>query len=304
MKVSRLGLFVAAGFAAVASSVRLSSLDMLPSSPDFEQDIGVEKSRVLGYKMIKKFPHDSKAFTQGLLVHDGAMFESTGLYGQSTIRKVDVETGKVLQMSKFSDSVFGEGMAMHNGKLYALSWKERLGFRIDPNTLTVEQEYKLPAEVQQGWGLASDGTNLLATDSTQRLHTLDDNFNYMKSVTVKDPAQNDHDVPMANELEFMDGKLWANIYGLDHIAVIEPTTGNVERWIDCRGLWPGGYRSGNAVFNGIAYDQEHDKLYVTGKNWPALYQIEVVGQDFDPAALGLRSGSKGISNANHLAPQK
>eukprot|EP00300_Choanocystis_sp_HF-7_P030242 c39027_g1_i1.p1 GENE.c39027_g1_i1~~c39027_g1_i1.p1 ORF type:complete len:317 (-),score=84.94 c39027_g1_i1:42-992(-) len=240
----------------------------------FEQALEVQSPYVAGYKVLATFPHDRKAFTQGLFVNKGIMYESTGLYGKSSIRKVDVATGNVVQMSKFADNIFAEGIAMHKDKIFGLSWREGLGFRIDPNTLKVEEEFVLPPKVREGWGLTSDGSNLIATDSTQRLLFLDTSFQVVRETVIYDPFQKS-EVSYANELEYVDGKVFANIYGLDHIAVIDPESGHVEKWIDCRGLWPGGSRDQNSVFNGIAFDNERRKFYVTGKNWPKLYEIEI-----------------------------
>jgi len=239
--------------------------------PAFEQELGVPS--VVKHKVVHSYPHDRSAFTQGLFVHDGVMYESTGLYGESSVRKVDVKTGKVTQMAKFDERIFAEGITMHSdGKIYGLSWLEGLGFRIDPDTLKVEETFKLP--VKEGWGITSDGKHLIVTDSTQTLTFLDSNFHAVKTVEIRDPSSNNKDVPFVNELEYIDGKVYGNVYGLDYIAVIDPKTGNVDKWVDCRGLWKGGARGSNNVLNGIAYDKEHKKLYVTGKKWSVLYEIE------------------------------
>lgn len=257
--------------ATTTATATASTRSKLPY-PQFEEEL--TSPRVLKHHVLNTFPHDRQAFTQGLFIHDGAMFESTGLYGQSSVRKVDLQSGKVLQMSRFSDSIFGEGIAMHSdGKIYGLSWKEGVGFRIDPATLNIEKTYKLP--ISEGWGITSDGTNLIVTDSSQTLTFLDTDFQPVKQVVIKDP-ENGKDVPFVNEMEYINGKIYGNVYGLDYIAVIDPTSGNVENWIDCRGLWKDGSRSPNNVFNGIAYDKERNKLYVTGKQWSALYEIQTL----------------------------
>jgi len=243
---------------------------------EFNTALQVPASYVLGHKIVQRYPHDAGAFTQGLFVHNGTMYESTGLHGQSTLRKVDIKSGEVLLMTRFSDDIFGEGITMHSdNKIYGLSWQERKGFRIDPESLNIEMIFEFPPAIREGWGISSNGKELMVTDSTNNLHFVDSSFRLLRSLPLRDPLQN-KDLAYANELEFIDGKLYANVYGLDHIAVIDIATGLVTQWIDCRGLWKGGFRGNNAVFNGIAYNTDAKTLYVTGKNWDSLFEIELV----------------------------
>jgi glutamine cyclotransferase len=239
----------------------------------------VDKPYTLGYHIVNRFPHDKRAFTQGLFIHNSTLFESTGMYGQSSIRKVDIKTGKVLQMSRYSDRIFAEGAAMHlpDKKIYGLSWQERVVFQINPESLVVDKQFDLPDAVKEGWGLTSDGKLLILSDGSSVLFFVDPSKGHLevnRTLQIVDPFQK-VEVPYINELEYVNGKIFANVYGLDHIGVIDPQSGRIEQWVDCRGLWPGGIRENNEVFNGIAFDAEHQNLYVTGKYWPTLYQIEL-----------------------------
>jgi glutaminyl-peptide cyclotransferase len=224
------------------------------------------------YKVVHAYPHDAQAFTQGLVYVDGHLYESTGLTGHSSLRMEDLETGRILQFQDVPSPYFAEGLTNWGSTLIQLTWQnhvarayDRFSFRL-LNTLPCSFE---------GWGLTQDGKSLILSDGSATLHFLDPaTLRELRRVTVKD-----HGVPVTqlNELEFINGQIYANIWHSDRIARIAPATGKVEAWIDLSGLLPQGQRSSpEAVLNGIAYDQAHDRLFVTGKLWPKLFEIKVI----------------------------
>lgn len=237
-------------------------------------DIRTEEAPMYGYRVVRSYPHDPQAFTQGLLFHDGYLFESTGLHGQSSVRKVDLETGRVLRRIDLPPRYFGEGLACHEGRLYQLTWKSEIGFIYDAETLVRVGSFHYEGE---GWGLVFDGTNFVMSDGSHRLRFMERNtFEPVRTVDVLDG-----DVPVSNlnELAFIEGEIWANIFPTDRIARIDPETGRVAGWIDLAGILSPGDRAGRPVdvLNGIAYDEAGRRIFVTGKLWPRLYEIELVG---------------------------
>jgi glutaminyl-peptide cyclotransferase len=225
-----------------------------------------------GYRVINSYPHDIKAFTQGLIYRNGFLYESTGRYGESTLRKVRLETGEVLRSLNLDRSLFGEGLAMHDGRLYQLTWKSQVGFIYDPESFRTLGRIHYTTE---GWGLTSNGEHLIKTDGSHHLYVMDPRyFTEVKRIEVYD---NDGRVDLLNELEFIDGLVYANVLDSDHIVIIEPETGRITARIDLTGLLEQRYHHPNLdVLNGIAYDHENDRLFVTGKNWPRLFEIEKV----------------------------
>jgi glutaminyl-peptide cyclotransferase len=221
--------------------------------------------------IVKSFPHDPKAFCQGLLFHDGFLYEGTGNYGASSIRKVALETGKVLQQRKLDDELFGEGIALWEGQLIQLTWKNRTAIYYDRATLRERQRLNYQGE---GWGLTQDGRQLIMSDGTATLRFIDPaTFAVKRQVVVRDGNRR---VNRLNELEYVDGEVYANIWYEDRIARISPTTGQVLAWINLASLWPEGERPHrDAVLNGIAYDAQHRRLFVTGKDWPKLFEIQI-----------------------------
>ncbi len=219
--------------------------------------------------VVRSFAHDTAAFTQGLLWHEGEMFESTGEVGRSNIRRVDVQTGEVKQRRDLPPPHFGEGIVILGDKLYQLTWQSGKGFVYDKNTFAPLGEFTYEKE---GWGLTTDGTHLIMSDGTPRLRFLDpETFKVVREVMVN---ENGSSVNAVNELEMVKGEIWANKWMTDRIMRIDPITGTVLGWIDLAGLLPDSERTGNEdVLNGIAYDAEGDRIFVTGKKWPRLFQI-------------------------------
>ncbi|HKY46095.1 MAG TPA: glutaminyl-peptide cyclotransferase [Pyrinomonadaceae bacterium] len=224
-----------------------------------------------GYQILNIFPHDSNAFTQGLILVDGKLLESTGQEGSSSLRSVELETGKVLKKVDVPPPYFAEGIAMLNGKVYQLTWQHSVGFIYDLQTLERAGQFDYQGE---GWGLTTDGQSLIVSDGSSKLKFLDPaSFRVTKTISVVDGAQ---PVNQLNELEFVKGEIYANVWHSDRVAVIDPQTGRVKAWIDLTGLMPEGeLLDEEAVLNGIAYDQANDKFYVTGKLWPRLFEIKV-----------------------------
>lgn len=233
-------------------------------------DAGVKEYRL---EVVAEYPHDTGSYTQGLFFHDGQMYESTGLHGKSTFRKVDVETGEALEKLNFDKKYFVEGSVIWNGNLYILTWESRVAFIYDAETLEYKSSWKYPRE---GWGITTDGKHLIASDGTANLYFMDENFAQKKKVLV---TIDDRPVRFLNELEYIDGKIWANVYTADEIVIIDPKDGRVEGVIDCRGLLPKELRTPDTdVLNGIAYDGKTGKIYLTGKNWPKIYEIKLTRQ--------------------------
>jgi glutaminyl-peptide cyclotransferase len=224
-----------------------------------------------GYQILNMFPHDSNAFTQGLILVDGKLLESTGQQGSSSLRSVELQTGKVLKKVDVPAPYFAEGITVLNGKVYQLTWQHNLGFIYDAQTFQKVGQFNYQGE---GWGLTTDGQSLILSDGSNRLRFLDPaNFQLKRTISVLD---NKTPLDQLNELEFVQGEIYANVWHDDRVAVIDPQSGRVKAWIDLTGLMPEGeLREGEAVLNGIAYDQANDKLYVTGKLWPRLFEIKV-----------------------------
>jgi len=224
-----------------------------------------------GYQIANIYPHDSNAFTQGLILLDGKLLESTGQEGTSSLRLVELETGKIRKKVDIPIPYFAEGLTVLNGKVYQLTWQHGLGFIYDLQTFEKVGQFNYDGE---GWGLTTDGQSLILSDGTSRLRFIDpSSFRLTRTISVTD-----YKTPVAelNELEFVKGEIYANIWHDNRIAVIDPQTGHVKAWIDLTGLIPENELSDpEAVLNGIAYDQANDKLFVTGKLWPRLFEIRV-----------------------------
>jgi glutamine cyclotransferase len=228
---------------------------------------------VYGYVVKNTYPHDPKAFTEGLFYKDGFLYESTGMKGQSSVRKVDLASGKTLQNTVIPAEFFGEGIAEIDGKIIGLTWTTQLGFVFDLKTFKLKQQFKYPGE---GWGLTSNLRQLYMSDGTAFIRVLDPALKEVRRFQVTAEGT---PIDRLNELEWVDGELYANVWGTDVIARIDPASGHVTGWIDLRTLLLPALRGTDnvdAVLNGIAYDSKHRRLFVTGKMWPKLFEIELV----------------------------
>jgi glutaminyl-peptide cyclotransferase len=226
---------------------------------------------VAGFKVVAVYPHDPNAFTQGLAIAGGQLYEGTGLYGQSTIRKVDLATGRVEKQRSINATYFGEGIAILGSHLYELTWQHGIGIVYDLATFNQQRTFQYAGE---GWGLTQDGKLLILSDGSSKIRFLDpETFAVAREIDVRDHGQ---PVTKLNELEYVDGEIWSNVWYDDRIARISPASGEVLGWIDLAALYPKSARGSEAVLNGIAYDAAAKRLFVTGKNWPQLYEIQIV----------------------------
>jgi glutaminyl-peptide cyclotransferase len=224
-----------------------------------------------GYQIVHVYPHDREAFTQGLEYRAGVLYEGTGLEGRSSLRKVKLETGEVLQKIELSPLYFGEGITVLNQRIFELTWKHHAGFIYAQNSFQRVRTFNYPGE---GWGLTNDGTDIYMSDGTAQIRVWD-------GTTLQEKARlNVHDGSRAinelNELEWVRGEIYANVWQTNRIARISPKDGAVLGWIDLTGILPIADRDGVDVLNGIAYDSLGDRLFVTGKLWPKLFEIKLV----------------------------
>ncbi|MDB5156967.1 MAG: glutaminyl-peptide cyclotransferase [Mucilaginibacter sp.] len=230
------------------------------------------------YKIEKVYPHDTSAYTEGLLYQDGYLYESTGTKGVSDLRKVDLATGKVVQRVKINPKHFGEGSAIVGNKIIMLTWTDKVGYVFDKNTFKLLDTFTNNVGAE-GWGMANDGKKLFMDDKTNRIWFLSkDNYRQTGFIDVYDDQKA---IDAVNELEYIDGKLYSNVYTTDTILVINPKTGAVLQRVDMKNLYPNAQRPAdfdynNNVLNGIAWDEKGKRLFVTGKKWPHLYQISLV----------------------------
>ncbi len=226
-------------------------------------------------EVLKKYPHDPHAFTQGLEYFEGFLYESTGETGQSSVRKVELETGKVLQKTDLSAEYFGEGLTIFRGKIYQITWLTQKGFVYDLRTFRKLREFQYDGE---GWGLAHDASNLILSDGTNRLRFLDpETFKVVRTLEVyagKEAVTN------INELEYIGNDIYANIWHANRIARIDARTGEVRAWIDFSGLAAQEQKEPEGVLNGIAYDSEKHRFFVTGKDWAHLFEVRIEGITF------------------------
>jgi glutaminyl-peptide cyclotransferase len=223
------------------------------------------------YEVVNVYPHDRAAFTEGLFLLNGDLYESTGLNGQSTLREEDLETGKVLKMVQVPEQYFGEGIAALNGKLYQLTWQNQLGFIYDQASFRKLGEFTYQGE---GWGFTTDGKSLIMSNGSNQIRFLDpDSLEETRRITVMAHGQ---PLNRLNELEYIKGEIYANIWGTDFIVRIDPADGRVLGVVDFSGLLPSSDRDAHTdVLNGIAYDAAKDRLFVTGKCWPKLFEVRL-----------------------------
>jgi glutaminyl-peptide cyclotransferase len=226
------------------------------------------------FRIVHQYPHDKAAFTQGLVYWNGFFYEGTGLNGQSSLRQVRIETGEVVRRTPLAPEYFGEGITILNDQIYQLTWQAQLGFIYNLADFKWLRSFSYPGE---GWGLTTDGHSLFLSDGTPEIRVLD-----AKTLTEKRRIKvHDGATPVAelNELEFVEGEIYANIWQTERIARISPQTGQVVGWIDLAGLLDPKLRSGpDAVLNGIAYDPQKKRLFVTGKLWPLVFEIKLVSK--------------------------
>jgi glutamine cyclotransferase len=223
------------------------------------------------YEIVNTYPHDTSAFTQGLVFHQGLLYESTGLNGSSSLRRVELETGRVLKMVDVPAQFFAEGLALFNGRLYQLTWQSQRGFIYDLNSFNLINSFSYTGE---GWGLTHNGQSLMMSDGTSQLRFLNPaTFEVQRVIAVQD---NGRPIAQLNELEYIKGEIYANIWQTDRLARIDPNSGRVTAWINLAGLLsPEDRARGVDVLNGIAYDEAADRLFVTGKLWPKLFEIRL-----------------------------
>ena len=253
-----------------------------------------ERPPVYGYEIVAEYPHDPQAFTQGLVIADGEMYESTGLFGESTLRRVDLATGEVLAKADLPDDEFGEGITVIGDRIYMLTWRSRKGYVFDRESLRVVDTFNY---VGEGWGITNfpiggslaggpKNQQLIVSNGGSKLHFYDpttlepvteSRLGRETNKTVRVRSERFRTFEGINELEYIGGRVWANVLGRDSILQISPKTGRVLGFVDLSGLFPKTQRpERNAVLNGIAYDHVQNKIYVTGKKWPKIYEIRIV----------------------------
>ena len=273
--------FVVSSLLAIVASAMLISAAQQPAAQPSERlqlkgkpaSVTVPQSGaipVLTAAVVKSYPHDPRAFTQGLEFFDGYLYESTGRQRQSTLRRVVIETGKVVQSVRLPDRTFGEGLTIFHGKIYQLTWLDKTGFIYDLRTFRKLGQFSYNTE---GWGLTHDDASLILSDGTNRLQYIDPNsYQVTKTLAV---FAGPEAVTNLNELEFIRGEIWANIWHSDRIARIDPKSGQVTAWIDLAAITERETHEQEDVLNGIAWDPGRQRLFVTGKDWPKLYEIAV-----------------------------
>lgn len=268
------------------NSANLSFGDQLLTAKHYEKGEVAESSVAVtmvankapvqySFSVVNTFPHDVGAYTQGLEYHDGVLYESTGLNGESSLRKVDLKTGKVLQQIDLPEELFGEGLTIVGDHIIQLTWRAGFGIVYDKNTFKKIKEFNYQAS-KEGWGLCYDGERLLKSDGTNRIYFLDKDT-YAETGKYIDVYNDKGAVDAINELEYIDGKIFANVYQSDKILIIDPLTGQVDGELNLIGLLPQKDRTVDTdVLNGIAYDSQNKRIYVTGKKWNTLFEIKML----------------------------
>jgi glutaminyl-peptide cyclotransferase len=251
------------------SALLINSCANAPKNKDIQQDPGAVPT--YGYEIVNTWPHDATAFTQGLVFRDDILYESTGLYGLSSLRIVDLTTGRIKKKVDLSTRFFGEGITVLNGKIFQLTWRNHKGLIYEQDSLKPLGEFSYKGE---GWGLTDNGSFLIMSDGTNTLRFLNpESFQTHRTIKV---YENGMPLTNLNELEYIHGEIYANILYSDRIVRIDPESGKILGWIDLAGLLPSKIlQNKNAVLNGIAYDEARDRIFVTGKLWPELFEIRV-----------------------------
>jgi glutamine cyclotransferase len=255
----------------LAVPVFLVLMMLTPRRPGFAAGQAAASLPVFGYTVVHTYPHDRDAFTQGLQVVDGLFYEGTGLNGRSSLRKVKIETGEVTQKRDVPAQYFGEGITVRGNELFQLTWQSGLALVYDKQTFTPKRQHKYTGE---GWGLTQDASSLIMSDGTEFLRFLEPatfaEKRRLRVTAAGAPLKN------LNELEFVKGELFANVWQTDYVARIDPATGTVTGYVDFRGLLTPREREATDVLNGIAYDQATDRLFITGKLWPRVFEVRLV----------------------------
>ncbi len=266
--LSKLGILVL-GLAISFSIWHLFSNESFPVSTQAEEK---SNTPVYGYKVVNSFPHDTESFTQGLIIDNGFLYESTGLNGRSSIKIVNLETGKAIKSHKLADKYFGEGITLVDDKIVQLTWRSKKGFVYDKDSLKLLRTFSYQT---QGWGITYDGKYLILSDGSNILYFMDPkSFVVVGKLEVYD---DNGEVNKLNELEYINGEIYANIWGKDLIARINPKTGFVSSWIELDGLLSKeDKKKGVDVLNGIAFNPQNGTLLVTGKLWPKIFEIEII----------------------------
>ena len=251
-------------FAAAAAALIMAAFAAQPQSP-------AGNLPLFGYQVVRVYPHDHEAFTQGLQYLDGVLYEGTGLNGRSSIRRVELDTGKVQQKRDVPSQYFGEGITVWKNDLIELTWQSHVAFVYDRTTFEPKKQFSYPGE---GWGLTHDGTNLIMSDGSDELRVLDP-VTFAEKRRIKVTASG---APLRNlnEIECVKNEIFANVWQTDYVARIAPGSGRVTGYIDLRGLLSPQERANTDVLNGIAYDAARDRLFITGKLWPKLFEIKIV----------------------------
>lgn len=268
----RYGLFWIISGAALLLVAGLVLIGVFLVYTPVSHSLPAEFSPYMTYEVVNAFPHDPNAFTQGLIYRDGYLYESTGLYGESSLRKVDLETGQVLQQVDLPAEFFGEGLTDWGDTLLQLTWREETGLIYDLDSFALLDQFSYPME---GWGLTHDGERLIMSDGSATLYFLSpDTFEVLDRVEV---TYRGVKIQQINELEYIRGEVFANLWLRDQIIRIDPVSGEVLGWIDLEGLLPDELiRADTDVLNGIAYDPAADRLFLTGKRWPKLFEVRLV----------------------------
>ncbi len=263
------------GLLAISGAIFVYSCSNSPESPALPGSVDSTTSAVVPvytYRVVNTYPHDRNAYTQGLAFENGDLYEGTGLRGHSTLRRVDLETGDIVQIHELSTQFFGEGVTVYENKVIQLTWQSNVGFVYDKSSFELLQKFNYSTE---GWGITHDGKHFIMSDGTSALYFLDsETFEAIRRIEV---YENDNPVASLNELEYVQGEIYANIWQTDRIARIAPQTGQVTGWIELGGLLTQeDYGEPVGVLNGIAYDAKNARLFVTGKLWPRLFEIELI----------------------------
>ncbi len=246
-----------------------------PSSSSSSSPSGLNDTPVYGYEIVNVYPHDPAAYTEGLVFADGVLYEGTGLHGSSSLRQVELTTGSVLKEYRLPAQYFGEGITLWNDTLIQLTYQSHLGFVYDKESFALRREFRYPTE---GWGITHDGKHLIMSDGTARLYFLDpETFESVNQLEVTDRGIS---IAQLNELEYIKGAIYANVWPTNRIAMISPETGQVVGWLDLTRLLSAEDRLQPVdVLNGIAYDPVQDRLFVTGKYWPKLFELELAEKE-------------------------